>query len=446
MIIINADIITWEENNRIVKNGAIVFQEDRIVEIGPLREMIEKYKQETIMDAHGAFIMPGSICAHTHFYGAFSRGMAIPGEAPKDLVEILEKLWWPLDKSLTEDAVKYSALVCQIDAIRHGTTTLIDHHASPFALENSLDIIADTVEQSGLRAVLCYEVTDRDGIAKAEAGIAENVRFIQALRKEPKPRIRATFGLHASLTLSDETLKKARKACPDEIGMHIHVAEGLADEDDSLRKSNMRVAERLSKHNILGSHAILAHAVHVNDHEMDIIARSKAWVTHQPRSNMNNAVGLPDVDKMLLKGIKVGMGNDGFSNTMWDEWKAAYLSHKLINSDPRRMQADTIAGMAAYTNADLVTQQYGQTVGKIVPGAQADLIIVEYQPFTKLTPENLPWHIIFGFNESMIRSTIVAGKVLMEDRKLVSMNEKSITEEAKVLSEEIWNHYKSRFM
>ena len=202
MIIINADIITWEENNRIVKNGAIVFQEDRIVEIGPLREMIEKYKQETIMDAHGAFIMPGSICAHTHFYGAFSRGMAIPGEAPKDLVEILEKLWWPLDKSLTEDAVKYSALVCQIDAIRHGTTTLIDHHASPFALENSLDIIADTVEQSGLRAVLCYEVTDRDGIAKAEAGIAENVRFIQALRKEPKPRIRAVLSFFPSPFLS----------------------------------------------------------------------------------------------------------------------------------------------------------------------------------------------------------------------------------------------------
>ncbi len=339
MLITNASIVTWEESNKIIENGAIAIHDGAILETGPDSDLKRKYADEDVLDAHGSYVMPGNICAHTHFYGAFARGMAIPGEAPKGFVEILEKLWWPLDRSLGMEAIKYSALVCQVDAIRHGTTTLIDHHASPNALEGSLDEIRKTVEASGLRVALSYEVTDRDGMEKAEAGIAENARFIHSLIDRPDPHLRATFGLHASLTLSDETLKKARKSCPDDIGMHIHVAEGLADEEDSLRKTKMRVANRLNRHGILNEHAILAHAVHVDDEEMDLINRSGAWVTHQPRSNMNNAVGLPRIEKMMEMGIKVGLGNDGFSNAMWEEWKAAYLSaHRKAIGDDRIAQ------------------------------------------------------------------------------------------------------------
>jgi putative selenium metabolism protein SsnA len=441
MLITNATIITWEEPNRIIRNEAIAIRSGKILETGSVTSMQEKYGSEEVLDAHGCIVMPGNICAHTHFYGAFARGMAIPGDAPKGFIEILEKLWWPLDKSLSKEAIKYSALVCQVDAIRHGTTTLIDHHASPNALEGSLDEIRKTVETSGLRVALSYEVTDRDGREKAEAGIAENARFIRSLMDRPDPLLRATFGLHASLTLSDETLAKARKACPDDIGMHIHVAEGLADEEDSLRKSKMRVAYRLNQHGILNEHAILAHAVHVDDEEMDLINRSGSWVTHQPRSNMNNAVGLPRIEKMMDLGIKVGLGNDGFSNAMWEEWKAAYLSHKLIHLDPRRMGADKVARMAIYNNARLVSQLYGQPVGSITPGAQADLIIVDYKPYTEMTPDNLPWHIVFGFHESMIQSTLVAGKVLMKDRMIMTLDELAIASEAMRVSKEIWKCY-----
>jgi putative selenium metabolism protein SsnA len=445
MLITNANIVTWEDPNRIIKDGAIAIDSDQILEAGPSKDLMEKYSGEEILNAHGSYVLPGNICAHTHFYGAFARGMTIPGQAPAGFVEILEKLWWPLDKSLTAEAVKYSALVCQIDAIKHGTTTLIDHHASPNALENSLDIIQRTVEQSGLRAALCYEVTDRDGIEKAEAGIAENVRFIKWQRENPRPLIRSTFGLHASLTLSEDTLKKAREACPSNIGMHIHVAEGEADQDDSLRKYNMRVVNRLKQAEILGSKAILAHAVHVNDEEMDILSESQSWVTHQPRSNMNNAVGLPQVEKMIDKGVRFAMGNDGFSNSMWEEWKAAYLGHKLVHNDPRRMPADTVVRMAVYNNSDLISQLFDQPVGKIVPGAQADLIIVDYDPFTEMTAGNLPWHIVFGFHESMIQATIVAGKVLMQDRKVITLNEQRIAEEARLISKDIWKSYKLKF-
>src|SRR5512146_12273 len=201
MLITNGTIITWEQPNRILEDQALIIKDGRIGEMGPQKELLERYPGEERLDAGGQYVMPGNICAHTHFYGAFARGMAIPGRAPADFPEILSRLWWPLDKSLTPEDVYYSALVCLIDAVRHGTTSLVDHHASPNAIEGSLDEIARAVDQSGLRTVLCYEVTDRDGGEKARQGIAENVRFIERVRTDRPAggRIRALFGLHASL-------------------------------------------------------------------------------------------------------------------------------------------------------------------------------------------------------------------------------------------------------
>ncbi|MCC7190941.1 MAG: amidohydrolase family protein, partial [Anaerolineales bacterium] len=191
MLITNAKLVTWEKENRILDDHAILIENDRIKEIGKSADLVKKYPSEEKLDARGQYVMPGNICAHTHFYGAFSRGMAIPGPAPKDFPEILQKLWWPLDRSLDADSIEYSALPCLADAIKHGTTTLIDHHASPNAIDGSLDIISEAVEKSGLRAVLCYEVTDRDGESKMKAGINENIRFI---KKTKSPLLAATFG------------------------------------------------------------------------------------------------------------------------------------------------------------------------------------------------------------------------------------------------------------
>jgi putative selenium metabolism protein SsnA len=399
--------------------------------------------------------MPGSICAHTHFYGAFSRGMAIPGAAPKDFPEILSKLWWPLDKALTLEDVRYSVLVCLIDAIRHGTTTLFDHHASPNAIDGSLDVIAEAVEQAGLRAVLCYEVTDRNGEAGVKAGIAENLRFIKK-RSETSDQhskisnlqsiIRATFGLHASLTLSDATLDACRAAAPDGIGFHIHAAESDADQWDSLAKSGLRVVDRLQKHGILGPRSILAHAVHVDAKEIGILADSGTWVTHQPRSNMNNAVGIGPIESMLRAGVKVCLGNDGFSNAMWEEWKTAYLAHKLWNRDPRRMNGADLAHMAIYNNAALAGIFFPEApLGVLRSGALADLILVDYHPFTPLTSGNLPWHILFGFHESMVTTTIVAGQVLMRDRQLLTLDEAEIAAQARSLAPAVWERYNRQF-
>lgn len=452
MLITNAKLITWGTPNEILPDSAVLIDAGRIVEIGSQELLTKRYPDEEPLDAGGQFVMPGNICAHTHFYGAFSRGMGIPGSAPKDFPEILGKLWWPLDKALDAEDVYYSSLVCLIDAVKHGTTTLIDHHASPNTIAGSLDQVARAVEESGLRVALCYEVTDRDGPEKAQAGIAENVRFFERVHQE-KPlegHLAALFGLHASLTLSDDTLMACRAAADavaektqqEAVGFHVHVAEHSVDEFDSLAKSGTRVVDRLQRLGILGPRTVVGHAVHVDAREIALLAETGTWVSHQPRSNMNNGVGLPAVESMLRAGVKVCLGNDGFSNAMWEEWKAAYLGHKLLHLDPRWMPANVIEQMAVYNNRELAGLLFGGLpLGVIAPGAAADLIFVDYQPYTPLTVDNLPWHIVFGFHESMITTTIASGEVLMHDRKLLCLDEARIAAEARQRAPKIWERY-----
>ncbi len=442
MLITNANLVTWESANRVLEDHAILIEGDRIKEIGATKALTAKYPKSKTLDARGQYVMPGNICAHTHFYGAFARGMAIPGAAPKDFPEILQKLWWPLDRSLDAEAIRFSALVCLVDAIKHGTTTLIDHHASPNAIEGSLDLIADAVDKSGLRSVLCYEVTDRDGSEKANAGINENLRFLKRLASSPHPRLAGTFGLHASLTLSGITLQACRAAAPEGTGFHIHTAEHESDEYDSLGKSEMRVIDRLQKHGILGHNTITAHGVHFDAREMEILKETGTWLTHHPCSNMNNGVGVAPVESMMRLGIKVCLGNDGFSNAMWEEWKMAYLLHKVHHRDPRRMGGYDVTQMAVYNNAALANQFFPDApIGQITPGAFADLIFVEYHPHTPLTAGNLPWHIIFGFQQSMVTTTIVAGKALMKDRQLLTLDEAEIAARAREIAPRIWKRY-----
>jgi putative selenium metabolism protein SsnA len=444
LLITSANLITWGNPNQILEGQAVYLEGERIAAVGPTDELEARHPEAEVFDAGGQYVMPANLCAHTHFYGAFARGLAIPGGLPRGFPEILRKLWWPLDKSLTLEDVRYSALVCLADAIRHGTTTLIDHHASPHAIDGSLDVIAEAVEASGLRAALCYEVSDRDGDAKAKAGIAENVRFIEKVRSQHPAggRVAAAFGLHASLTLSDQTLDACRESLPDGVGFHIHGAEHESDQDDSLAKSGKRVVQRLYDHGVLGERSILAHAVHVDQAEIEILAETGTWVTHQPRSNMNNGVGAARIHELLNAGVRLCLGNDGFSNAMWEEWKAAYLLHKVAQRDPRAMPADVLAEIAVGNNAALASVFFpGVQLGLIAPGASADLIFVDYHPFTPLTPGNLPWHIVFGFHESMITTTIAAGKVLMKDRQVLSLDVEAISARARQLAPGVWERY-----
>ena len=445
MIITNGKIVTWGDPNEILENKALLIQDGLIQEIANQAELKAAHPGEEILDAQGQMVMPGLICAHTHFYGAFSRGMAIPGEPSRNFQEILANLWWKLDKGLDEEGVKYSALALLADATKYGCTTLFDHHASPNCIDGSLDIEADAVVESGLRASLCYEVTDRDGEEKALAGIRENGRFISGINAgNYNPMLKAHFGLHASLTVSDETLERCLAENNGRVGFHSHAAEGIVDQEDSLTKYGKRVIERFTGAGVLGESTILAHGVHVTPHEIDLLAQSGTWLSHQPRSNMNNAVGVAPVEQMLMQGVKVCLGNDGFSNAMWQEWFFAYLIQKDQQADPRAMNGYDVIKIAVDNNSRLASQTWdGLRIGKIEKGAAADLILVDYNPITPMHAGNLPWHILFGFRDGMVTGTMAGGKLLMRDRNLLLLDEVEIAAKAREAAIRSWDRVNS---
>lgn len=444
-LVLHATVLPMDEPLQVLRDHGLAIEGDRILEVAPSDELQTRYPNaDWVWDARGQFLLPGNICAHTHIYGLFARGMAIPGPAPRDFPDVLRRLWWPLDQALDEEAVRLSAWLMAADAIRKGTTTLIDHHASPNALEGSLDVLAEVLGQAGLRAVLAYEITDRYGPEKARAALEENLRFVGRVRTE-KPyggRIQALVGLHASMTLSEKTLAETRRRTPDDVGFHIHVAEHPDDEYDSLYRTGLRAIDRLHKHGLLGPKTIVAHVIHIDAREMVLLAETGTWASHQPRSNMNNGVGVAQVESMMRLGVRVVLGTDGFPHAMWEELRFAYLLPKVAHLDPRRLPGDTAFALLHRGNPALATALFGYPVGVLKPGAAADFILVDYPAPTPVTPENLPWHILYGFHESMVTATVVAGRVLMREGKLLTVDESLYAEAARVKAPEVWSRYR----
>ncbi len=445
LLITHGTVVTMDEQMPLVEDGAVLIAGDTFQAVGSTAELATQYPEAERLDARRQWVMPGNICAHTHFYGLFARGMALRS-APRDFPQILDELWWPLDRALRPEGIRLSALLCLADAIRHGTTTLMDHHASQESIDGSLDVIAEAVRQVGVRACLCYEVSDRAGPEATRAGIAENVRWLRRVATEKPARLAGLFGLHASLSLSDETLARcvAEAEAIGGVGFHLHAAEGPADQEDSLRRYGLRTIERLAQRGILGPRTIVAHAVDVDPWEMALLRETGTWVTHQPRSNMNNGVGTADVPAMLRGGINVALGNDGFSNDMFEEMKAAYLIHKAWRQDPRAMPADQVMRIAYMNNARLASQVFGRPVGQLRPGHAADVILVDYHPPTPVTSGNLPWHIIFGITGGQVTTTICDGRVLMRDGQLLTLDEAAIATAAREEARRTWARYGER--
>jgi len=436
----NSILITLGKENKVIKDGAVLIEGNIIKDIGTTVEL-KKKKFDRFIDASGKVMMPGMINTHMHLYSTFARGMALKDESPSNFVEILERLWWRLDKALTQDGVYYSALIPLIDCIKSGTTTIVDHHASPFACKGSLDLIAKAMRETGIRGCLCYETSDRDGPEIAETGIEENERFIKLCRKERDELLSGTFGLHASFTLSDETLTKCVKVAKKlGVGFHVHVAEDKADVDDSLKKYKKRVIERLDDLGVLGPKTIAAHCVHIDAREMDILKKTRANVVHNPESNMGNAVGCAPVLEMIGKDITVGLGTDGFTSSMFAELRVANILHKLIKGDPRVGYGEVMK-MCFTNNPKIVRNFFPKPLGEISPGAYADLILVDYLPPTPLSADNFLGHLLFGISSAVVDTTIVNGKVLMQNRKLVGLDEAAIAQRASELASELWERF-----
>jgi putative selenium metabolism protein SsnA len=439
LLIKNGTIVTLGAHNRVLTDHAVLCENGLIKQIGKASDFKGRYNKS--IDADGKVVLPGFINAHMHFYSTMVRGLG-KAKPSKDFAEVLENLWWRLDKKLSLDDCYYSALVPLLDAIKHGTTTLIDHHASPLAARGSLARIADAVKEAGLRASLCYELSDRDGAKVSQDGIDENVEFIKRCQKERDPQLSALFGLHASFTITPATLEKAAKAGHDlGAGFHIHVAEANSDQDYNEKHFGMRVVERLHKAGILGPKSIAAHCVHVNDHEMDLLAETKTAVVHNPQSNMNNAVGVADIIKMTEKHVLVGLGTDAMTVNMMEELRAGMWVHHLAKNNPS-VGFMEVMNTLVQNNATIANRYFEPKVGALEPGHAADIVLIDYHAPTELSGDTFLGHLGFGLSQAAVDTTIAGGKVLMEKKKLtLDLDEAEVAARSRELAKKLWERF-----
>lgn len=440
ILIENGIIITLGDNNQVLYGKSLLLENGVITKIANKGEI--EAPNAKIIDAKGKVVMPGFINAHMHYYSTLVCGLG-KAASSKNFAEVLKNLWWRLDRKLTLDDVYYSALIMMLNAIRNGTTTLIDHHASPFAVRGSLQEIARATLETGLRSCLCYELSDRDGDKVAQEGIIENVEFIKACKENPNDQLKALFGLHASFTISEKTLEQAARIGHDlNTGFHVHTAEAISDQEETYKMCQKRVVERFKEHGILGKNTITAHCVHINDHEMDLLAETDTMVVHNPQSNMNNAVGIADIIKMQQKGILVGLGTDAMTVRMPEELRVALWAQHLRANNPSVGFMEAANALLA-NNEKFVARIWDDVkIGAIKEGYAADVILIDYVPRTPLDETTVLGHVIFGISQEMVDTTIVKGKILMENKKLtIDINEEAVCARARELATSLWDRF-----
>ncbi len=439
ILIDKGTVITLGESSRVLPGHAVLCEGERIARIAPSGSIEGPF--DRVIDASGKLVMPGFINAHMHFYSSLVRGLG-KAEPSKDFVEVLEHLWWRLDKKLDPEDNYYSALVALIDAVRHGTTTLIDHHASPGAVRGSLDRIADAVKLSGLRSCLCYELSDRDGEQVAGEGIEENVAFARRCLRERDPHLSSMFGMHAAFTLSDRTLERAVAAGRElGVGFHVHTAEAASDQEASLAEHGMRVVERWAKFGVLSPDSIAAHCVQVDDREIELLAASGTAVVHNPQSNMNNAVGVADVVKMTARGVTVGLGTDAMTTNMLEELRSAMWVRHLAAGNPSVGFMETTATLVHH-NAAIANRHFPVRLGELSEGAAADVVCIDYHPPTPLDDSTFLGHLVFGISQAVVDTTVCGGRVLMAGRKLeLDLDEAEVAAKARERARALWERF-----
>lgn len=385
----------------------------------------------------GNLVIPGLVIAHHHLYSALARGMPGPAEGPTTFAEVLEKIWWRLDRALDHELSELSAVVGSLEALRCGVTTIVDHHASPSAVGGSLDAVANGILTAGARGVVCYEATDRHGDEGFAEGVAENERMILRCAREADlgTRIRAMVGGHAPFTLRDEHLSAmARLAAAHGTWVHLHVAEAADDQRDARERGHADVTARLEAAGILEGKSVLAHGVHLSEGEVARLGEG-AWLTHQPRSNMNNHVGYFEAAR---RHGRIALGTDGINSDLFDEAHAAFFR---LRGHDRDAGAEEIWRWLA-GGWRLASEVFGLSAergfGRLDPGCPADFVVLDYDGPTPVHAGSLPWHLAFGMSARHVRHVVVGGEVVVRDGRStrvdpVAQRERSFTE-----AERLW--------
>ncbi len=418
--------------------GGVLCRGAEIERVGPDADLAGAASGGRIVDAGGRLIAPGFINAHMHLYSTLARGMGLKDAPPEDFVQILERLWWRLDKVLTLEDLAPSAEVPLIDALRAGVTTVIDHHASPHAVDGSLDVLAEAATRVGVRFSTCYEVSDRDGAGIMHAGIAENVRF--GRKTAGDPMLAGMFGLHASFTLSDESLAACAAAGAGAgLAFHVHTAEAAPDAADARARGFSGSLDRLCNLGVITPGSIAVHCVHTNESEWELLREADAFAVHNPQSNMNNAVGAAPVDRMLRAGVAVGVGTDGMEADVREEIRAAFLLGHHRTADPRTMWSET-AHMIA-TNRMIAGRLFGCRLGVLDPGAAADVVVYDYFAPTELDPDNFLGHLLFGLYKAAAHTTVVAGRIRLADGRVTGVDPAEVAARARERARGLWERF-----
>lgn len=411
-----------------IENAYVIFDKE-IIEVGEMTHFHnDGYK---IIDGKGKLLLPNFVCAHAHIYSIFARGLSLPFN-PINFQEILDQMWWKLDVKIDNQITYYSGIAAGTEFIKNGVTAIIDHHASGKDILGSLTALKKSlVDTLNLRAILCFETSDRYQIDDC---IKENVLFA---KRYHNPHISGLFGLHASMSLSDESLKLIKRKQKD-IPLHVHVGESIMDEEDCINKYGSRIISRFNKYGLIKEDSLIVHGVYLDEQELDIIKNLKAYMVVNTTSNMNNAVDLPNVKAFIDKGIPVLVGNDGLSTSMANEYNNVFYSSHLKNESATTLNIGDVLTMIN-NSYDYVSRRLNIKLGRIEKGYVSDFLLLPYTPFTKMDNSNAFGHLFYGLYPCFKPSEVfVDGKLLLKNYELTSKKAKEELIKAKSISNTLW--------
>lgn len=434
----NGVVVTRDAQCPLINGGAVAVGDDGLISaLGPTQKLRREYPGAHFVDARGGLIMPGLINLHHHAYYTLARGLTPRPGAGKGLPALLEGRWWRLDRAMNLEDVYHGAAAAFLECVRSGVTTVFDHHASYGAVTGSLSEISRAADELGLRACLCYEVSDREGESKCRAAIQENVDFIREASRRGDGMRCGIMGMHAGFTLSDRTLEACMEALPATSGCHIHVAECLEDTTHSLQTYGKSVVRRLRERGVLGRKTLAAHCIHLNWEDVQILRETDTAVIHCPRSNMCNAAGAADVTEYSRARVGLGLGTDGEAADMLGELAAASALCRHSSQNPDAGFEELPRALFT-SNAAFANRFFETPLGVLRPGAAGDVIVLDYRPPTPLTAENLDLHLLAAAGTARVSTTAAAGKLLMEYGVLLCADEEKLLDGARKQAADLW--------
>jgi len=413
-----------------IENGWILIEDEIIAKVGAGKA--PNIDADEIIDLSGKTVLPGMINAHTHLYSTLAMGMPPPKNAPQNFVQKLQDIWWKLDLALDEDSTKASFESGLMECLKYGVTTVFDHHSSPNFTEGSLELLVDVAEQFGQNISVAFETTDRNGKEFFKSGLIENINAFEKFKNNKY--VHTLIGLHASFTLSDESLKHIYNELTgfDKWGIHIHVAEDKADEKDAKSKGHKSVIDRLNKFNLINENSFIIHGIHSSDLDIELLRNAGANMVHNPTSNANNRVGMLPND--YISRLNAGLGTDGMRANMLEEAQQGTMirSSHLKGGEPTTDYLELLYK----NNPAIASKCFGRQIGHLSEGNQADFAIYNYKPRTAITQENYTGHILFGFGKPT--DVITRGNFRIKNRKFIDVQNEKIIQYTQQQSRYLW--------